>query len=129
MSNIPIELKYSKEHQWIKVEGEVGTVGITDYAQSKLTDIVFIELPERGKKFEKDKKLATIESVKSVSDVFCPVNGEIIEINKELINAPDKLNSDPYGGGWIAKIRVRNKTDLNSLMSAEQYKKYIESAN
>ena len=126
MTNLPEELKYTKEHEWIKVEEDIVTVGITDYAQGQLTDIVFVELPEKGKEAEKGKNLATIESVKSVSDIFVPLSGKIIEINKKLVDAPETINSDCYGDGWIAKIKIKDKSGLNSLMSAEEYKKSIE---
>ena len=126
MTNLPEKLKYTKEHEWIKVEEDIVTVGITDYAQGQLTDIVFVELPEKGKEAEKGKNLATIESVKSVTDIFVPLSGKIIEINEKLVDAPETINSDCYGEGWIVKIKIKDKSGLNSLMSAEEYKKSIE---
>jgi glycine cleavage system H protein len=119
----PSDLKYSEKHEWVRLEGEVAIVGVTDFAQKQLTDIVFVELPSKGKKVEKGKAMAVIESVKSVSDVFSPVNGEVLETNEGLSDNPDIINKDPYGEGWIAKIKVDDKSQLNSLMSAEEYEK------
>ena len=123
---IPEGLKYTKEHEWIKVNGNEGTVGITDYAQHALTDVVFVELPEVGKKVQQLKAFCTIESVKSVSDVFAPASGEVIGTNKELSEKPELVNQAPYGNGWIAKIKISNKDELNNLMDAAQYKTYLE---
>lgn len=120
----PIELKYSKEHEWVKIEGDTAIVGVTDFAQKQLTDIVFVELPEKEKKVEAGKPMAVIESVKSVSDVFSPVTGEIIEVNESLTDNPDIINKDPYGEGWIAKIKITGNSELNGLMSAEDYGKF-----
>ena len=122
----PIDLKYSKEHEWIKVNGNIGIVGVTDFAQKQLTDIVFVELPEKGKKVKQNKQMAVIESVKSVSDVFSPVSGEIIEVNEKLKDSPDIINKDPYGEGWIAKLKLENKDELNNLMPAEDYEDFIQ---
>lgn len=122
----PKELKYSKEHEWVKLEGDVAIVGITDFAQKQLTDIVFVELPEKGKKVEKGKQMAVVESVKSVSDVFCPVTGEVVEANEELSNAPETLNKDSYGRGWIAKIKLDDKSQVDGLMSADEYEEFIK---
>jgi len=126
MSEVMQGLKYTKEHEWAKADGNIVTVGITDYAQHALTDIVFVELPEKGKKVEKMKSFSVLESVKSVSDVFAPVSGEIVEVNKELSEKPQLINEGPYGKGWIAKIKARNISELNELMSAEQYKDYVK---
>lgn len=126
MMENPADRKYSKEHEWIKIEGDIGIVGITDFAQQQLTDIVFIELPEKGKKVEKNKQVAVIESVKSVSDIFTPVSGEIIEVNEQLKDSPDAVNKDPFGQGWIFKIKINDKSELNNLMSAEDYDSYIK---
>jgi glycine cleavage system H protein len=125
MSNVPEELKYTKEHEWVKVDGEIATVGITDYAQSQLTDVVFVDLPEVGKAVEKDKPMANIESVKSVSDIIAPVSGEVTEVNKALADAPEKVNQDCYGEAWIAKVKIKDKAELDALLSAEDYKKTI----
>jgi glycine cleavage system H protein len=123
----PKELKYSKEHEWIKVDGEIVTIGITDFAQKQLTDIVFVELPEKGKRATASKPMAVIESVKSVSDIFAPVSGEIIDINSKLQDNPEIINKEPYGEGWIVKIKLENKDELNSLMSSEAYEKIAKS--
>ena len=117
------DLKYTKEHEWIKVENDIGTVGITDFAQDALTDVVFVELPKIGKKVEKFKTAATIESVKSVSDIFAPVSGEIAEVNQQLIEHPEFVNKEPYGNGWIFKIKITDKNELDNLMSSEEYEK------
>ena len=126
VSKVPEGLKYTKEHEWIKVEGNEGTVGITDYAQHALTDVVFVELPEVGKKEQQLKAFWTIESVKSVSDVFAPASGEVIDANKELSGKPELVNQSPYENGWIAKIKISNKSEINSLMDSAQYKTYLE---
>jgi glycine cleavage system H protein len=122
----PEDLKYSKQHEWVKLEGDIAITGITDFAQKQLTDIVFVELPEKGKKVEANKQMAVIESVKSVSDIFCPVTGEVIEINEELKDNPDIINKDPYGEGWLAKIKIENKDELNNLISSEDYEKFTK---
>jgi len=117
----PKDMKYTKEHEWIKVENDIGTVGITDFAQDALTDVVFVELPKIGKKVERFKTAATIESVKSVSDIFAPVSGEIAEVNQQLAEHPEFVNKDPYGDGWIFKIKMTDKTEIDKLMSSEEY--------
>ncbi|MBS3097164.1 glycine cleavage system protein GcvH [Candidatus Woesearchaeota archaeon] len=121
----PKNLKYSKEHEWIKVEGDIAVVGITDFAQKQLTDIVFVELPEEGKHVTQGKAMAVVESVKSVSDVFAPVSGEVVDINSELVDAPEILNKEPYGKGWIVKVKIENKSELNNLLSTEGYEKFL----
>lgn len=123
----PKELKYSKEHEWIKLEGDIVTIGITDFAQKQLTDIVFVELPERGKTTTVSKPMAVIESVKSVSDIFAPISGEIIDVNTKLQENPEIINKDPYGEGWIVKIKLENKDELDSLMSSAEYEKIDKS--
>ena len=125
----PEDLKYSKEHEWVKLEGDVAIIGVTDFAQKQLTDIVFVELLEKGKKVEKGKPMGVIESVKSVSDVFCPVTGEVIEVNEKLKDAPDIINKGPYGEGWLVKVKIENKDELNSLISAEDYGKFTAEGN
>ncbi|MFH1588669.1 MAG: glycine cleavage system protein GcvH [Candidatus Diapherotrites archaeon] len=122
----PKELKYTKEHEWVKVEEGIATMGISDYAQHSLTDIVFVELPEKGKQTEQFKSFAVLESVKSVSDVYAPVTGEVIEANEELNNTPQKINESPYDEGWIAKIKLKDEKELDNLMNAEEYEKYLE---
>jgi glycine cleavage system H protein len=124
--NIPADLKYTKEHEWLKVEGQVATMGITDYAQGELGDIVFIELPKVGTKLEQMKPFGVIEAVKAVSDIFSPITGEVTEVNSKLESEPTTINSDPYGEGWIIKIKVANPKELNNLLSAEEYKKLLE---
>jgi glycine cleavage system H protein len=126
MSNIPDELKYTKDHEWVKVEDDKAIVGITDYAQEQLTDVVFVELPDKGKEVEQGKNLANIESVKSVSDIISPLSVEVLEVNEKLMDAPETVNKDCYGEGWIAKVKIKDKSELDSLMSAEEYKKLIE---
>jgi len=122
----PTDRKYSKEHEWVKVEGDIGIAGITDFAQHQLTDIVFIELPEKGKKVEQFKQAAVIESVKSVSDIFAPVSGKIIEVNEKLKDSPEIVNKDPFGDGWLFKIKIENKNELEGVMSAKDYDSYIK---
>lgn len=124
--NIPADLKYTKEHEWLKVEGQVATMGITDYAQGELGDIVFIELPKVGTKLEQMKPFGVIEAVKAVSEIFSPITGEVAEVNSKLESEPTTINSDPYGAGWIIKIKVANPKELDNLLSAEEYKKLLE---
>lgn len=127
MSKInPTDRKYSKDHEWIRVDGE-GTawLGITDHAQEMLTDIVFVELPEIGRKIRVGEAVAVIESVKSVSDVYSPIGGEVIEVNRLLENAPEQINRDAFGAGWIVRLKRIDTTDLNFLMSAEEYEKTL----
>lgn len=121
----PQNLKYTKDHEWLKIEGDHGVIGITDFAQHSLTDIVFVELPDVGKKVEKGKSVAVVESVKSVSDVFAPVSSEVVEVNKSLESKPQIVNEDPFGKGWIVKIKILDKSQVNSLMSKEQYDHYL----
>ncbi len=121
----PIDRKYTKDHEWIKIDGDIATVGITDFAQDQLTDVVFVELPEEGKQIEQNGNLCVVESVKSVSDIFSPVSGEIMEVNKTLENSPALVNNDPFEGGWIVKLNVRNETELDQLMTPEEYNKFL----
>ena len=122
----PKNLKYSKEHEWVNVEGGIATVGITDFAQKQLTDIVFVELPEKGKHVTQGKAMAVVESVKSVSDVFAPISGEVVDVNNELTDAPEILNKEPYGKGWIAKVKIENKGELDNLLTAEKYGEFLK---
>jgi glycine cleavage system H protein len=127
MSSIPEELKYTKDHEWIRLDGEFnGICGITDHAQELLTDIVFVELPETNTEVKKGEQLAVVESVKAVSDIFTPVSGRIIEVNTKLEDSPDLINSDPYGEGWIFKIEISTKSDLDDLMDSEKYSEHVE---
>ena len=119
----PKDLKYTKEHEWLKTENDTAIVGITDFAQNALNDIVFVELPDKGKKLTQFKTAATIESVKSVSDIYSPVSGEIIEINEQLKDHPEIINKEPFGKGWLFKIKIANKSELDKLMSSEEYTK------
>ncbi|RME15232.1 MAG: glycine cleavage system protein GcvH [Bacteroidetes bacterium] len=121
----PDNLKYTKEHEWIKIEGNIGIVGITDFAQKELGDIVYVDVPTVGEVVNKDSVFGTIEAVKTVSDLFSPVTGKVLELNTTLDSAPEKINQDPYGEGWIIKISIDNPDELNSLLSAEEYKKTI----
>ncbi len=123
--NIPAELKYTKDHEWISIDGDIATVGITDFAQSELGDIVYVEVETLDQTLEKDEVFGTVEAVKTVSDLFLPVAGEIIEFNDTLESAPEKVNSDPYGEGWMIKIKVSNVNDFNDLLSSEAYKELI----
>ncbi len=122
----PSDLKYTKDHEWVRIIGDTGVIGITDYAQHSLTDIVFVELPQVGKKTEISKSMAVVESVKSVSDVFAPVSCEVIEVNKELEGKPQLVNQEPYAKGWIAKIKILDKNQLNQLMSKADYDNYLQ---
>jgi glycine cleavage system H protein len=124
----PGNLKYSKEHQWILVDGGNVKIGITDYAQKQFGDIVLVELPEVGIKLEKGKNFGVIESVKSVSDLPSPVKGEIVGVNNEISGNPEILNKDPYNQGWIIKVKIDNPDDINGLLSAAEYEKIVESA-
>ena len=121
----PIDRKYTKEHEWIKIDGDTAIIGITDFAQDQLTDVVFVELPEVGKQIEQNGNLCVVESVKSVSDILSPVSGEIVEVNNALENSPALVNNDPFEGGWIVKLKVKNETELDQLMTAEEYDKYL----
>ena len=123
--HIPAELKYTKDHEWARIEGDVATVGITDYAQSELGDIVYVELPEVGKKTKQADSFGTIEAVKAVSDLFAPLSGEIIEINHTLSDQPEVINKDPYGEGWLVKIKVSNKSEISKLLDKSKYEELI----
>lgn len=123
--NFPAELKYTKDHEWIKVEGNVATVGITEFAQSELGDIVYVDVTSLGKEVAKDEVFGTVEAVKTVSDLFMPVTGTVTEVNPALNNQPDLVNSDPYGEGWMVKITVADVADVESLLSADDYKTVI----
>ena len=123
--NVPAELKYTKEHEWIRVEGEEAVVGITDYAQSQLGDIVFVECETVGDALEAGETFGTIEAVKTVSDLYLPVAGEVLEFNKELEGEPELVNKDPYGKGWIVKIKISDETELDGLLNADAYKAII----
>lgn len=121
----PPDFRYTKEHEWIRVEGDSGTVGITDHAQHALGDIVYVDLPKPGARLEALKPFGTVESVKAVSDLFSPASGEVLEINEQLKDRPELLNEDPHGAGWLIKLRLANPADLAALLSAEQYTAYV----
>lgn len=121
----PDDRKYSKDHEWIKVDGDVATIGITDYAQDQLGDIVYVEAPELDSEVSAEDVLGTIESVKAVSEIFAPISGTVIEINEALEDAPDRINSDAHGGGWYCKMRVRDVAEVEALMDAAAYAKLI----
>jgi glycine cleavage system H protein len=120
------EIRYTKEHEWVKVDGDVATVGISPYAQEQLGDVVFVELPEIGKKVEKGKEMAVVESVKAASEVYAPISGEVTEVNSVLTDAPATVNEDAMGKGWFAKLKLANKGDLDGLMDEAAYKKYVD---
>jgi|TARA_Y100000385_G_scaffold261695_1_gene292674 glycine cleavage system H protein len=123
--NIPSDLKYTKDHEWVKIEGDNLTVGITDFAQSELGDIVYVEVDSLDESLEAEAVFGTVEAVKTVSDLFMPVSGELIEFNELLEDTPEKVNDDPYGAGWMIKIKVSDSTELETLLSAEDYKSLI----
>ncbi len=121
---IPENLLYTKDHEWIRVEGDTAFIGVTDFAQAELGDVVFIEVETVGETLEREEALGTIEAVKTVSDVFMPVSGEVLEFNEKVKETPDLVNKDPYGDGWIVKIKLSDPAQLNDLLSAEQYKNH-----
>lgn len=122
----PNDFRYTKEHEWIKIEGGEAVVGVTDFAQKQLGDIIYVELPEVGKALEVHQAVGVIESVKSVSDVYSPVAGEVVAVNEELNKAADLVNKDPHGNGWIVRLKVRDKAAVEALMTASDYEKYLE---
>lgn len=124
-NQIPANLYYSKDHEWAKIEGDVATIGISDFAQNSLGDIVFVELPDVGRKLTVDESFGVVESIKSVSDLYSPFSGEVTEVNSELVNSPEKINSSPYES-WMIKIKMSNQSELNSLMSDSDYKNHCE---
>ena len=121
MSNIPSDLKYAKSHEWVRAAGAEGTVGITDHAQHELTDVVFVELPETGRNVRAGDTCAVVESVKTASDIYSPVSGEITETNKAVVDNPALVNTEPYGRGWFYRVKLSDPAELNSLLAAEQY--------
>jgi len=123
--NIPANLKYTKDHEWVLVDGDVATIGITDFAQKELGDIVYVEVETLDQTLERDEIFGTVEAVKTVSDLFLPLSGEIIEFNTSLESEPEKVNSDPYGDGWMIKIKCSDLSQVDSLMSADDYKNLI----
>jgi glycine cleavage system H protein len=123
----PASYRYTKEHEWVDVKGEVATIGITDYAQHELGDVVFVELPKLGSKIEAGKTFGTVESVKAVSDIYAPASGEVVEANEVLHNTPEKINSDPHGAGWLIKVRLAKPAEVGALMDVAAYEAYIAS--
>lgn len=123
--NFPDHLKYTKDHEWIHIDGDTGTIGITDYAQGELGDVVFVELPAEGRTVKQHETFGTIEAVKAVSDLYAPVAGSIVELNKDLEKTPELVNKDPYGKGWMVKIKLNNPGEIASLLSAAAYKELI----
>ena len=127
MANVPEGLYYSKDHEWLRVEGDTGTVGITDHAQHSLGDVVYVELPKEGEKFAAHDTFGSVESVKAVSELFLPVAGEVTEVNESLTDEPEKVNTDPYGAGWMVRLKLSNRGEVDSLLSAAEYEDYIGS--
>lgn len=123
--NLPSELKYTKDHEWVRIEGDVATVGVTDFAQSELGDIVYVEIETVGETMDKDEIFGSVEAVKTVSDLFLPLSGEIIEFNEGLESEPEKVNTDPYGEGWMIKIKISNPSEVEELMDDAAYKDII----
>ena len=123
--NFPSELLYTKDHEWIRIEGDTATVGVTDFAQSELGDIVFVDIPSEGDSLASEAVFGSVEAVKTVSDLYLPLAGEILEVNAELDAAPEKVNSDPYGSGWMVKVRLNDASDRTGLMDAEAYKALV----
>lgn len=119
--NTPTELRYSRDHEWVRIEGDIAVVGITDFAQGQLGDIVFVDVTTEGETLEQDEVFGTIEAVKTVSDAFMPISGEVVEFNGELEDAPELVNKDPYGDGWMIKVKMSNPAEVDSLLSAEDY--------
>ncbi|GIM48205.1 glycine cleavage system protein GcvH [Collibacillus ludicampi] len=125
MSHTPKELKYTKEHEWVRVEGNRAYIGITDFAQSELGDVVFVELPEVGTEIEQNSTFGTVESVKTVSDLYVPVSGKVVEVNTELDDSPELVNEDPYGKGWMIVVEIKDAAELDALLTADQYEASI----
>jgi len=125
MSNVPSDLKYAKSHEWVRVSGETATVGITDHAQHELTDVVFVELPEVGRQVKAGEACAVVESVKTASDIYSPVSGEVVEINKPVVDDPALVNREPFGGGWFYKVKLANAAELSALLTPETYQVQI----
>lgn len=122
----PDDFYYSKDHEWLRIDGKNATVGITDFAQKQLGDVVYVELPQPGVQLEFHQSFGVIESVKAVSDIYAPISGEVMEINEELNESPELINEDPHDKGWIVRIKVKNETELENLMSASEYEKFLE---
>ena len=119
------DLKYTKEHEWIKIKGDVAVIGITDHAQAELTDIVFVELPEVGKEIKKGEELCVVESVKSVSEIYAPLSGKVVNVNKKLDDTPETVNESPYDDGWLVELEIKDKSEIGNLLDADSYRKTI----
>ena len=126
MANVPEDLHYSKDHEWVRVEGDVAVVGITDYAQNSLGDVVYVELPKVGEEFAANESFGSVESVKAVSEVFSPVSGKVAEVNEALNDEPEKVNGDPYGDGWMIKVRMSSPGEVDSLLTAAEYEDFTK---
>ena len=125
MANIPENLRYSKDHEWVSVDGDTATIGITDYAQHSLGDVVYVELPKEGETFGAHEAFGSVESVKAVSEIFTPIAGEVLEINEGLNDTPEVVNNDPYGSGWMVKLKMENAGEADALLSAAEYEEYL----
>jgi len=123
--NIPTDLRYSSEHEWVRADGDIATIGVTDYAQDQLGDIVYLDLPAAGATLKQMEKMGEIESVKAVSDLFSPVSGEVLEVNQDAVDSPELVNAEPYGRGWLLKVRMIDATEVDGLLSAEAYDELI----
>lgn len=123
--NFPAELKYTKDHEWISVDGDIATIGITDFAQSELGDIVFVEIETEGEELDKEEVFGSVEAVKTVSDLFMPISGEVLEINPKIEESPEVVNSDPYGDGWMIKVKISDASELEDLLSVDAYKEEV----
>ncbi len=126
MANVPEDLQYSKDHEWLRVEGDTGTMGITDHAQSSLGDVVYVELPKVGETFAAHETFGSVESVKAVSEIFTPVSGEVLEVNESLQDEPEKVNNDPYGEGWMIRVRMSNTGEVDSMLTAAEYEDFTK---
>lgn len=128
MSNIPENLRYSKDHEWVAVDGDIATIGITDYAQHSLGDVVYIDMPRVGDKFAAHEAFGSVESVKAVSEIFTPLAGEVTAVNESINDTPETVNTDPYEGGWMVKMKMENAGDADGMMTASEYEEYLEAA-
>jgi glycine cleavage system H protein len=126
MANVPEDLHYSKDHEWIRVEGDIGTIGITDHAQNSLGDVVYVELPKKGETFSAHEAFGSVESVKAVSEIFTPVGGEVTEVNESLQDESESVNKDPYGAGWMIRLRMTNPGEVDSLLNAAEYEDFTK---
>jgi len=123
--HVPAELLYTKEHEWVRVDGDTATIGITDHAQQELGDVVYVELPEVGRELEAHESFGSVESVKAVSEIFSPVSGSVLKANSQLTDSPEEVNGDPYGAGWMIQVKIANPSEIDSLMSAADYSSYL----